>query len=58
MPGHRQVTPAGGLVPRICGPRRGSMDWEARLRTAEDLAAEADRVGAELALVRHEAGTD
>ena len=31
--------------------------WEARLRTAEDLEAEADRVEAELGLVRHETGT-
>lgn len=32
--------------------------WEKRLRTAEDLAAEADRVEAELALVRHETQID
>jgi hypothetical protein len=32
--------------------------WEARLRTAKDLEAEADRVEAKLALVRHETGTD
>ena len=31
--------------------------WEARLRTAEDLEAEADRVEVELGLVRHETGT-
>ena len=32
--------------------------WEARLRTAEDLEAEADRVEAELALVRDQKATD
>ena len=32
--------------------------WEARLRRAKDLEAEADRVEAKLALVTHEEGTE
>ena len=32
--------------------------WEARLRTARDLEAEADRVDAKLALVMHEKKTE
>jgi hypothetical protein len=32
--------------------------WEARLRRAKDLGAEADRVEAKLALVTHEEGTE
>ena len=32
--------------------------WAARLRTAEELEVEADRVEAELALVTHERGTE
>jgi hypothetical protein len=32
--------------------------WAARLRTAEELEVEADRVDAELALVTHEGGTE
>ena len=32
--------------------------WEARLRRAKDLEAEADRVEAKLGLVTHEEGTE
>jgi hypothetical protein len=43
---------------RVFADRAGNpWIWEARLRTAEDLEAEADRVEAKLALVPHETGT-